>query len=345
MPARLQGECDATGGERVGPPYFDPHLQCWVVSRYADVMAAFREPSLTPGKTEAGESGGAAAENVRLQMRAETAEALCPAQLNEWRARLAAEAAWRVDALRAERAVDLLAEYGRPLGLSLAAWVTGISREAAEGLSEQARVVSLAAADPDNLTLKAEAQRAEAELAEQFCRGPVALRDSTFVALCETVPCMLANAWLALMEHPRQWRQVHAQPELLQQAMEELLRYAGLVRRLFRTATEDVMLHGARIRKGDRLLLQISAANHDAERFACPHLMDVLRRDAGHVALGGGLHACVGAGLIRMAAQTMTEPLLRRFACAELAGVVVWRGGATFRSPQALWAELSPFFL
>jgi cytochrome P450 len=204
-----------------------------------------------------------------------------------------------------------------------------------------ARVVSAAAADPENATLKCEAELANAELITHFPSGLPALRDSTFVALSQTVPCILGNAWFALIDHPKQWRRLNLQPAVLDQAIEELLRYAGLVRTLFRTATEDVNLNGAEIRSGDVLILRIIEANRDPERFAYAHQLDVVRQDGGHLALGAGSHACVGASLIRMTAQSVTRPLLRRFASASLARPVEWQGGSTFQSPQSLWVCLS----
>jgi hypothetical protein len=219
-----------------------------------------------------------------------------------------------------------------------------MSLREAEGLSGIARVVSAAAADPENVTLKSEAERANAELISHFPFGPPALRDSTFVALSQTVRCILGNAWFALIEHPDEWRLLHRQPAVLDHAVEELLRYAGLVRTLYRTATEDVNLNGAPIRSGDVLILRIVEANRDPGRFACAHELDVLRQDGGHLALGAGFHACVGAPLIRMAVQSMTRPLIRRFASAILARPVEWQGGSTFRSPDSLWVRLSEDF-
>ena len=234
----------------------------------------------------------------------------------------------------------MLSSYASPLCLSLAASVTNISMQAAEDLSEIARLMSAAAADPENATLKSEAERVNAAFVAHFPSGPPALRDSTFVALSQTVPCMLGNAWLALIDHPKEWQRLHLQPEALDQAIEELLRYAGLVRTLFRTAVEDMDLNGALIRSGDLVILRIIEANRDPERFACAHQLDILRQDGGHLALGGGLHACVGASLIRVAVQSITRPLLRRFASAILARPVEWQGGSTFQSPRSLWVEL-----
>jgi hypothetical protein len=155
------------------------------------------------------------------------------------------------------------------------------------------------------------------------------------------MPSLLGNAWFALVQHPLQWRLLHHQPDLTEQAIEELLRYAGLARVLFRTATADLDLNGFFIRKGERVILRIIAANRDPERFSEPHRVDVTRRDGGHFTLGAGSHSCVGAGLIRMAAITITQPLVQRFASATLALPVEWKGGSGFQSPSSLWVSFS----
>jgi cytochrome P450 len=152
---------------------------------------------------------------------------------------------------------------------------------------------------------------------------------------------LLGNAWFALVQHPLEWSLLHQQPELTEQAIEELLRYAGLARTLFRTATADLDLNGFSIRKGERIILRIVAANRDPERFSDPHRVDITRRDGGHFTLGAGPHSCVGAGLIRMAATTITHPLMRRFRSASLALPVRWQGGSGFRSPSSLWVSVS----
>ena len=127
---------------------------------------------------------------------------------------------------------------------------------------------------------------------------------------------------------------------LVEQAIEELLRYAGLVRILTRTAATDIDLNGALIRSGERIILRIVAANRDPERFAHPNQFDLARRDAGHLTLGAGPHACVAANLIRLAAIAITRPLVQGFASANLSRPIDWQGGSGFRSPKSLWVHL-----
>ena len=99
-------------------------------------------------------------------------------------------------------------------------------------------------------------------------------------------------------------------------------------------------LNGALIRKGERIILRVIAANNDPERFPHPNQVDIRRQGVKHFTLGAGSHRRVGSGLIRMAAATITRPLLNRFGHASLVQDVEWQGGSGFRAPRSLWVRL-----
>jgi cytochrome P450 len=343
VPAWREDELDCPIPPEQEDAYFDESLDAWVLSRHSDILAAFRISSLCPISPTHKNPVEPPDDRIRLTMRAQTVAALSPACIREWRGQLAGEVDALVSSLPTERPVDLVLGYARPLCLSLAAMVTGIRREDAHGLDEQARRVSAASAEPYDPALRAQAKAANVELREWFPAGPETLRESGFVALSQTLPCILGNGWLALMQHPRQWRLLQQQPELMEQAIEELLRFTGLARTLTRTATADIDLNGTLIRKGDRVILRLIAGNHDPERFAAPHQVDVTRRGGGHFTMGTGPHACVAASLNRMAATVITGPLVQRFAPPASIGPVEWQGGSGFRSPRSLWVRLKHF--
>jgi len=322
-------------------PYFDLDLGAWVLSRHADILAAFRSSSLFPASADATRAASQPTPLDHMKMRSETADALAPSQLHAWRHVLVYEAAVAADTLPDDAPIDLLSAYAQPLCLSFAAAVTGITNHLAQQLVGAARHVSAASAEPYDQSLRQPADAASEQLRRYFPDGPQSLRDSGFVALSQTMPCLLGNAWYALIRHAGQWELLHRHPELMDNAIEELLRYAGLVRILSRAASENLDLNGARIRKGDRIILRIIAGNHDPARFEQPHNLNLIRRDGGHLTLGAGPHACVGASLIRMVMAAITRPLLQRFASAELKQPVAWKGGSGFRSPQALTVALS----
>lgn len=324
----------------IEPPYFDPLLDAWVLSRHADILAAFRSPGLSlagPNHKKRAESDD---ESSRLKMREETLQALGPARLRAWRERLAPQVQALADTLPVSRPVDIVGEYARPLCLILAAIVTGIDLSVARSLEEKAQLLSAAAAEPYDADLHACAKSANADLSTHFRSGPEPLRGAGFVALSQTLPRMLGNAWFALLRHPGEWSHLHRQPELMEQAVEELLRFAGLARILFRVATQDVDINGSLIRGGERVILRVIAANRDSERYPNANQLDITRRGGGHLTLGAGLHSCTGASLIRMGALAITSPLLQRFAGAHQEQPVEWHGGSGFRSPVSLWVHL-----
>jgi cytochrome P450 len=318
------------------PAYFDEALEAWVLSRHADILAALRAPGLATASSE-GELSGV--DDIGARMRAEAVEALNPAQINRWREELEPECAALAATLRAEAPVDLIAEYARPLCLASAAIVSGVSRELAHSFEPNTRRISVATADPEDDLLREHARHAAKELGGCFSSGPKSLRELAFVALSQTMPCLLGSAWFGLIEHPRQWSLLHLRPELTAQAIEELLRYAGLTRTLSRRASSDLDLNGVTIRAGERVVLRIFAANRDPARFAQPNQVEAVRRDGGHLTLGAGKHACVAANLIRTIAIAVTLPLVRRFAGAVLGRPVDWQGGSGFRYPKSLWVH------
>jgi cytochrome P450 len=327
-------DCPFAPGPRA--PHFDDSLGAWVLSRYADVLAAFHCSSLFPAGLNSKSPFDPLAGDEQLKMRRETRDALSPLHLRVWRKGLASAARALVQNLSADHAVELITSYAQPLCLSLAAMVTKIDPHEAERLRELAEPIATSAAEPYDAALKSRAKSANAKIRSCFRPGPEPLRDSGFVALAHTLPCLLANAWFALLESPEQWAVLHSEPKLVEHAVEELLRCSGLPRILFRRAIQDIKVNGAHIRKGERIVLKVLTANLDPAHFPHADRLDVKRTRVRHLALGAGSHACVGAGLIRMAAVSITRPLLERFSGATLTEPIKWKGGSVYRSPQSL---------
>ena len=316
-----------------------------MLSRHADLLAAFHSPALIAGRRDLATVSFESEEAARLKMREETRDVLCPAHVRAWRGELAVNAERLCEQLPVGDPVDLIAAYGRPLCLLFAARVTRITYEAAVNLEELAQNASAATAAPEDGALRESAKAASQTLRQYFPSGPEPLRDSGFVGLSQTLLRIVSSVWYALIQSPEQWSLLRRSPESIDQAMEELLRYAGAIRILLRTAIEDVDLNGAAIRKGDQIILRIFAGNHDPQRFSEPQRLDCARRDPGHFTLGSGGHACVAANLIRTAAIAMSEPLLTRFASVALSRPVEWRGGSILRNPAALWVAIRPHLI
>jgi cytochrome P450 len=321
-------------------PHFDPAKNAWVLSRYPDVWAALREPHLWPvsGKREI--QPETREDDGRLKQRAEMLEALSAARLEAWRPRLEALMHSALDRLPTDRAVDLFGEFTLPWGLELAMLVTGADPADSRRLADLGSRVFAATGESADAALRADAAAATAELVRIFEFGPIPMGEPAFVALSQTLPRLLANAWLALVRHPTEFACLRAHPDLMPGAIEELLRYAGIVRRVFRRATANVDLGGVRIAEGELAVLMLASANRDPEQFPDPDRLHLTRPVTSHVSLGTGRNSCVGAMLIRMAASVATGALTATFAEAQFSRVGEWRMGSGFCFPGSVYVNL-----
>lgn len=148
------------------------------------------------------------------------------------------------------------------------------------------------------------------------------LTGSAFLLLLaghETTANMLALGTFALLEHPEQLAELRADPDLLPDAVEELMRYLSVVDILYRYATEDLELGGETIRKGSTVVVSMLAANRDPQRFDDPDTLDIHRKARGHLSFGHGFHHCLGNQLARIEMRAGFEALLRRFPTLKLA--------------------------
>lgn len=322
-------------------PRFDPAKNAWVLGRYSDVWAALREPHLWPvgGKREI--QPETRDDAGKLKQRAAMLDALSASRLEEWRPRLEALTQPALDRLPTGRSVDLFAEFALPWGLSLAILVTGADPADSPRLSSLGnRVFAATGAGDGDAALRADAAAATAELERIFETGPIPMGEPAFVALSQTLPRLLANAWLALVRHPAEFARLRAHPELMPGAIEELLRYAGIVRRVFRRATADVYLDGVFITEGELAMLMLASANRDPDQFPDPDRLLLERPVTSHVALGTGRNSCVAAMLIRMAASVATGALTAQFAEAEFNSVGGWHTGSGFCFPASVFVTL-----
>ena len=129
----------------------------------------------------------------------------------------------------------------------------------------------------------------------------------------ETTMNLISNGIAAFWRHPDQWRRLQEHPELVRHAVEEVLRTDGPLRATARWARRPVVLGGAEIGAGDRVLLVQIAANHDPGTFSAPDRFDIGRTGNRHVGFGHGIHTCLGAPLARLESQEAFSYLSERF--------------------------------
>jgi cytochrome P450 len=149
----------------------------------------------------------------------------------------------------------------------------------------------------------------------------------------ETTRRQLTAGVQLLAEHPDDWERLAAEPELLPNAVDEILRHRGIISGLTRRAEEPFERDDLRVPEGGRVLLSFDTANRDADRFDQAETFVVDRPDAhAHVTFGWGPHLCVGAGLARLELAEGLGALTRRFGPPTVAAV----GPSAFGAPDSL---------
>ncbi len=137
----------------------------------------------------------------------------------------------------------------------------------------------------------------------------------------ETTRHVISGGFEELLAHPDQLARLAADPksDLLQAAIEEMLRWVSPIKNMARTATRDVELEGTTIKKGQELILLYPSANRDADVFENPDAFDIARTPNPHMAFGFGAHFCLGNQLARLELKVMIERLLARLPDLHLA--------------------------
>lgn len=160
------------------------------------------------------------------------------------------------------------------------------------------------------------------------------------VAGHETTVSLITNAVLALLGQPDELERLQADPSLMRNAVEELLRYDSPVERtIARWVTEDTQLGGQSIARGDLVIAVVGSANRDDAQFPDADVLDLGRTANRHVGFGRGPHFCLGAPLARLETEIALETLLRRLPNLRLAIAeddLYWRPIPLFRSLAAL---------
>ncbi|MEU0622649.1 cytochrome P450 [Streptomyces rubiginosohelvolus] len=161
------------------------------------------------------------------------------------------------------------------------------------------------------------------------------------VAGHETTVNLITNGVHNLLAHPDQLASLRADFSLIDNAVEEILRFEGPVETpTYRFTTEPIEVGGTVIPGGGELVLvAMSDANRDPDRYPGGDRFDITRDTRGHIAFGHGIHYCLGAPLARIEARIAIRSLLER--CPELRltadpATLTWRAGMLMRGPLSL---------
>jgi cytochrome P450 len=138
----------------------------------------------------------------------------------------------------------------------------------------------------------------------------------------DTTSSTISGGMHALVSHPEQLAKLKADPSLLPNAVEEIIRWVTPVKEFMRTATRDYDIGGVTIKEGQQILLMYPSGNRDEADFDNPQVFDISRKPNRHVSFGAGVHFCLGAQLARMETQAIFAELVPRLEHVELAGPV-----------------------
>jgi len=124
---------------------------------------------------------------------------------------------------------------------------------------------------------------------------------------------LISNGVFALLNNPGEKEKLKRDPELIENAVEEFLRYDSPSQFTGRRTHEDEIIGGKEIKKGVQLICILGAANRDPARFENPDELNIERKNLLPLSFGGGIHFCAGAGLAKIEAQIGINLLLEKF--------------------------------
>ena len=332
----------------------------WVLSRYADVLAVYRDPrrfTSTRGNIlatllEGGDSAGgrmiAVSDGPRHRaVRSLLNPSLSPRGLRWLRDRVCATTHRLLGAAVERRSCDFAADVAAHLPLLTICHLLGVPAADQPFLREQ---VSLALGSDRSTQSPVETWLARNEILLYFrmllrdrraapgedllsvlVDGRIdgeSLSEDEVVLNCyslilggdETTRMSMSGAVAAFAQQPQVWRQFAAGEVETASAVEEILRWTSPAMHSGRTAVEDVELHGERIRAGDVVSTWIVSANRDEREFPGPNVLDLRRSPNRHLSFGYASHFCLGAFLARMELTALLTALRDTVSGIELAG-------------------------
>lgn len=156
-----------------------------------------------------------------------------------------------------------------------------------------------------------------------------------------TTTDLIGNGIRLLLDHPEQLAKLKADPQLMNAAIEEILRFEPPVDGTIRVASRDLEIQGCPIKPTQAMLTSFPAANRDPRVYDRPNEFDITREAKPHISFGGGAHICIGAPLARLEAQVVFHMLFARFPNLRLVdGKATWKPTLFFHGLEHLRVQL-----
>lgn len=161
----------------------------------------------------------------------------------------------------------------------------------------------------DFISALVQAEEAESKLTQEELLANLVL---LLVAGHETTTNLIGNGIYNLLKHPDQLELLKQKPDLIDSAVNEILRFEGPVQLVRRFAGEDIEINGMKIKAGEMIIVLVGAANRDPSEFDSPDKFDITRGVKKHLAFGHGIHHCAGAALAELEGQIALSTVFRR---------------------------------
>ena len=356
------------------PCFFSPQAQTWVLSRYQDIASAgsnWQTYSSAKGNlmTELPDRAGATLGTTdpprHDRLRSLVQHAFMKRNLENLADPMREIARTAADALRGQKQFDFIGDFsskftvrvlfaalGLPMGDEQTVREKAVLMVQSDPVSRAkgpehiaaynwmrdyaAKIIAERRAHPLN-DLISHFSMAEID-GDRLDEREVLLTTTTLImAGIESLGGFMSMLAFNLADHPAARQAVVANPALLADAVEESLRYNSSAQRFRRCLVTDVTLHGQTMRAGDFVCLAYGSGNRDERQFANPDVYDIGRKPRGHLGFGGGVHACLGSAIARMAIKIAFEEFHKIVPdYGRVHRQLDWMPSSTFRSPLEL---------
>ena len=338
------------------PLYENPDRNFWAISRFEDVWQATIDHEELG--TEGVEEGASLLPMLNYldsprhdRLRALVSRAFTFRRINEMEPHVRRIADELLDDLSTGDEAELVEAFATPLPGRIIAEMIGVPESRRGAFLEQSRrmlvthpdvAIADAIREPSDriydefrLLIDERRRAPQQDLMSALLEAEVEgerLSDDEILGFCfqlimagnDTTTALIGNGLVLLDHHPEQKALLVREPDRIADAVEEMLRFEPSAQALPRRTIKPYSLHGRTIPPDARVLLVWAAANLDEREFPDPERFDVTRRAPRHLALGHGIHFCLGASLARLEARVAFETLLERFPDYALAKQPDW---------------------
>lgn len=348
----------------------------WLVTRYAEARSVLTDPRFRvalPGVPVSDGNGSEGNDSLfqdppgHTRLRRLVSAAFTPRRIADLRPRVEQIAEELIDQMLARGGpVDVLEALALPLPITVIGELLGVPADQRNqfraGANALLSLTTPETGDPGAGWQQLCAQVGELIAAKRAHSGQdllsalIAVRDSqtdqlsdaelvmmaiTLITAGYVTTSLAAGVGIILLTGGDHLTRLHDQPDLAATAVEEVLRFQAAAGDVARIAGEDLELSGVGLRAGDKVVVSLTSANRDEQRFVDPDRFDITRADNPHVTFGHGIHHCLGASLARVELQVILTRLAARLPDLALAvqpDELAWQRSELFGDqwPEAL---------